>query len=258
MRDLGLGKYLVGRHGFDQWSAQSIPVCGDQNGIDYETLVRTRPTHIFLQVPEVPARLEELSETGHWVVRNYQSLTLEDIREMTQDVWDVVTADPLAEYDPGALDQVERAMDHAWSGRPAIDPNAVGPVLLLTSVSPPQALGPGSFHQQILEALGGTAAITDGGPYQTLSKEDLLNTAPSAIILFLPRAAGLERALDGSSPDPRVLVPGLFQLDLPAVRDGKVAVIDDPMCLVPCTSMISVADEMAEILLRWSAEQPTK
>src|SRR5689334_23210000 len=58
MRDLGLGKYLVGRHGFDQWSAQSLPVCGDQNGIDYETLVRARPTQVFLQVADVPDRLE--------------------------------------------------------------------------------------------------------------------------------------------------------------------------------------------------------
>jgi hypothetical protein len=222
--------------------------------VDYESLVRANPTHVFLQMPEVPARLKDLAESRHWVLRNYQSLTLEDIRSMTQDVWDEVTTDPGAEFDPYALDRVERAMDHAWSGRPAIDPNQVGTVLLLTSVSPPQALGPSSFHQQMLEALGGVPAVTTGAPYQTLTKEDLVRMAPGAIILFLPRPPGEPRDPSAPEPDARALAPGLFELDLPAVRDGKVAVIDDPMGLIPCTSMIGVADEMAEILLKWSAE----
>lgn len=256
MRDLDLGKYLVGRCGPDEWSDQSLPVCGDQFGIDYEALLATKPTHIFLQVSEIPSRLTSLGEAHGWNIRNYPSLTLEDIRSMTQDVWDEITAAPHVDADPDVLDRVERDMDHAWSGRPAIDAEEVGPVLLLTSISPAQALGPGSFHEQILEALGGLPAITQGGPYQTLDKEDLLRLAPGGIVLFLPRQPGTARDPGAPGPDARTLVPGLFTLDIPAVRDGKVAIIDDPMCLIPSTSMVRVADELAEILLRWSGEQP--
>ena len=44
----------------------------------------------------------------------------------------------------------------------------------------------------------------------------------------------------------------LARLDIPAIRNRRAAVIDDPLALLPGTSMIKLADEIAELLAAWS------
>src|SRR5262245_61348101 len=82
LRDLGLADRIVGRHGYDFVLNKSVPVCGDQaGGIDYETLLRARPTHVLIEsgARETPGRLTELAEEHHWAVESLRMLTLDDI-----------------------------------------------------------------------------------------------------------------------------------------------------------------------------------
>jgi ABC-type Fe3+-hydroxamate transport system substrate-binding protein len=134
-----------------------------------------------------------------------------------------------------------------------IDAARVGRVLLLFGTSPAGALGPGSYHHEILVGLGASPAITRGAPFMTLDKEDLLHLAPEAIILIQPRWPGTPEG----ARDPEALrgrLRKLAALDLPALRTGRVALIDDPMALVPGTNLVEVAREMEEILRGWSAD----
>jgi ABC-type Fe3+-hydroxamate transport system substrate-binding protein len=257
LQDLSLGALVVGRHGWDKWTDQSLPVCGDQAGIDYEALLSVRPTHVLLQRSDIPARLAELATENGWQVVNYPSLTLDDIRTTTRGLWDLagVHRRHLTGSDDAPLARIQSEMDRAWSRRPGIDGAKVGRVLMLTSASPAYALGPGSFHQQILERLGGMAAITEGSPYITLDAEDVLGLRPDAIVLFLPREPG-ERARVWEAPALREALGPLGGLDVPAVARGRVAVIDHPMGKAPCTAMIEVADELARILEGWSRSAP--
>ncbi len=246
LRDLGVADRIVGRHAFDLVLDRSIPSCGDQAGIDYEALITTRPTHVLLEWGSrpLPERLTQLAQNNGWTLRSYPLLSLADI---------VACAGAVAEEsgaEPARASELLDRMDAAWSLR-TTDLTRAGRVLLLGAVAPPSALGPGSFHHQILARIGGTPAITEGAPYITLDAEDVLRLAPDAIILILPRAPGTPASTHGSSGVIRLL-GRVGTLDIPAVKTGRVALIDDPLAHTPSTAMIALADEMARILGAWA------
>lgn len=245
LRDLGVADQIVGRHGWDMVLDKSVPVCGDQAGIDYEALLRASPTSVLLEWGSrpLPARLDELAADGHWKVANYTLLTLD---EMT-----AAAADLHRRFAPAGPDLAAK-MTQAWSRRGDGFARA-GRVLLLLSADPPAALGPGSFHQQILERIGGTPAIAEGKPYVTLDAEDVLRLGPDAILLIVPRAMDAPARTAPASPEEvRAMLGRLGSLEIPAIRTGRLALIDDPLSLTPSSAMIGFADELARILEGWS------
>lgn len=254
MRDVGLGKLIVGRHAFDTWSDPAIPVCGEQSGnIDYEALLTLRPTHVFLQMAQTPQRLDELGRARGFVVKNYQILSLDEVRLVSRELWNWNGAAAT----PGGIEQsrapIEDRMDTAWSRHEGIDNAKVGRVLLLASVDPAGALGPGSWHDDILRRIGGTPALQTGQAYMTLDAEDVLGLAPDAIVLVLPRDPGVGPRERPPTPDElRAMLGAIGRLDIPAVRRGRLALIDHPMGHIPSSAMIDVADDLARVLVAWS------
>jgi ABC-type Fe3+-hydroxamate transport system substrate-binding protein len=248
LRDLGVAGRAVGRSDWNMVLPASLPVCGNQAGIDYEALAGTRPTDIFLQWRHdaIPARLVEMAKARGWALHNFEPLTLDDIRETTRSLGTITGAD--------ASELVAR-MDQAWKPRPDLE--RAGRVLLLESVNPPAALGPGSWHHQLLERIGGTPAVTSGGPYIVMDAEAVLKLAPDAIVIISPRDPGAtHEALSGEVLKARL--GGLARLDIPAVRNARVALIDDPLALTPSTAMIGLADELAAILSGWAGAEATR
>ena len=45
------------------------------------------------------------------------------------------------------------------------------------------------------------------------------------------------------------------ELNVPAIKNKRVAVIDDPLGLTPSTAMIGVADELAGIVMDWGTQE---
>lgn len=256
MRDVGLGDLIVGRHASDEWSDPALPVCGDQiAGIDYETLLRVQPTHVFLQLGHTPPRLAELAQDRGFVVRNYSILSLDEIRSTARELsnWSGTAGAPGDGPQPPTA--IDARMDAAWSARPGIDPAKVGRVLLLAQIDPAGALGPGSWHDDLLRRLGATPALTVGAAFITMDAEEILRLAPDAIILFIPRPAAAPAPGRAALPTPdelRTLLGRLATPTIPAVARGRIALIDHPMCQLPSTAMIRVADELAAILEEWS------
>lgn len=260
--DLGLRERIVGKHAWDMTLPDSVPVVGTHDDPDLEAILRADPTHILLQDMQarVPASLTEMAEREGWTVWAFPLLTLDDIAECMDeihlrirglgdtepDLFNPETFDPtnrLAKELPSA-----RLAD-AWRdrGEPAL---AAGRVLLLASTDPPGAMGPGSFHHQLLGRLGATPALTDGGPWQELDHEDILRLAPDAIIVFRPRARDAE-PVRLTTDDALAALGGIADLDIPAVRARRVAVIDDPLGLLPASSLAGVAEAMGEAFERW-------
>ena len=259
LRDIGHADLIVGRHGFDAWTDQSIPVCGDQSGIDYEALLAVRPTHVLVQWGErdLPARLRDLAARHGWALHTHNPLSLDEVRAMAVALWREFTpptSPPIPPVPPTSDPDWLARLDAAWSPR-AADLSRVGRVLILHGVSPPNALGPGSFHAQILQRLGAAPAVTTGTPYITLDIEDVLRLAPDAIILLSPRPPGSPPRTSQRSADELLAELGpLSRLDIPAARHARIAVIDDPECLLPSTSLIRIADAMGDALETWAAD----
>lgn len=257
LRDLGLGERIVARHGYDPFTDASVPVAGEQERIDYEALLRTRPTHVILQWGErpMPTRLIDLSLERRFALVSLPMLTLEDIRTAIVHLGQMfIPPDPVPGFEKNGLDRLLPRWDRAMAHRAGAEPARIGRVLLLYGASPPAALGPGSYHAQILERLGATPAITQGAPFMPMDAEDVLRLAPDAIVIIQPREPHMPpfpTPLDASTLAPALGT--LSRMDIPAVRQGRVALIDDPMALIPGSNLIEFADRLGDVLMHWHA-----
>ena len=234
LRDLGLEDRIVGRHAFDSWLPAAIPPCGDQAGIDYETLLTLRPTHVLTQwgSRELPPRLAELAGTRGWMLSDHPMLSLDDIRRCVDAMGEAF----LPGDTDGRVASLKRRMDDAWSPRAGLP---AGRVLLLASLGPPAAFGPGSCHQQVVEAIGATPAITTGGAFVTLDHEDVRRLAPDIFIVLLPGAG------DASGPSVVPLEAAAKGAPLlPGMTAANTRVIVDPECQIPGMAMIRLADQL--------------
>lgn len=89
-----------------------------------------------------------------------------------------------------------------------------------------------------------------------LDAEDVLRLDPAGIVLISPRGVGTARASVGEA-DLLARLGRLGDLDIRAVREGRVALIDDPLALLPSTAMAGFADRLAAILESWEeADEP--
>lgn len=242
IHDLGRDDLIVGRHGFDETSDREIRVVGDQSGIDYEALLSSRPTHVLLERSSqgVPRRLAELGTSNGWYITSFPLLTLSDIRAAVRGLDDLTRASDAEEQSPNCQSLLDE-MDRAWAIRNGIAAHA-GRTLILAWTDPIGAMGPGSFHHQLVLALGGDPVPDQGNPFITMSVEDVIHLDPDSLILLLPGSK--EQDLS------RLLGP-LSRADLRAVKSGRVGVITDRLAHSPSTAMISVADDLAEVMLAW-------
>jgi ABC-type Fe3+-hydroxamate transport system substrate-binding protein len=287
LKDLGYEAQILGRHAYDLALDPKVPSCGELGTIDYETLIRVRPTHVFIQwgARELPERLMGLAKAHQWVVMNLNPLGLDEIescaREMDEALfaWTVVYQKQ-AEGTAGSgrprsqgMDEsrgpehvkppmpFEEEMKRAWRDRGAGMKRA-GRILILASAKPLGAMGPGSFHHQLLERLGGVPALGREGDdkfkaaWVTLDLEGLQKLAPDGIVIFSPRPPRTPKPEKAVTADELIALMGrAAELSVPAIKNKRVAVIDDPLGLTPSTAMIGVADELASVVLGWGAEQ---
>ncbi|MCC6971158.1 MAG: hypothetical protein IT434_13170 [Phycisphaerales bacterium] len=246
LSDLGAAPSIVARHGYDMILDKSLPSCGDQSGIDYESLLSVRPTHVLIEWGSrpLPERLVELSASHAWNVRAFTLLSLDDV---TRSLVELSTT-----LKDARLDVSERSAALAAtlgdSTRPRPDLARLDGVLLLMSVRPPAALGPGSVHHEILTRLGATAALTKPSPYVELDTEDVRHLAPGVIVLVTPRAAGAAPVAKDTPEARRLLLGPLSALDIPAVQSDRIIVIDDPLALLPTTRLADFAKQLGDRL----------
>lgn len=248
LESLGLGGLLVGRHAFDDFSRSEIPSVGDQSGIDYEALLRVRPTHVLLEksAAGAPPRLLELASARSFDVREVPMLSLGDIRAAIEHLPAIVGAPDAPDVPGGSPENAGAAgllarFDAALAQAPGFDARA-GRMLALYWTRPVGAAGPGSYHAEMIVALGGSLALDDGAPYRQLDPEDVRRLDPDSIALFIPDA-------DPARLDE--LLGALGSLDLRAVREGRVALVNHPRCQTPGPSAIEVADSLRDAVLAW-------
>ena len=126
-------------------------------------------------------------------------------------------------------------------------------MLLLAELSPPAGRGPGSFHHDVLVALGGVPAVAEGKAFITMDAEDVRRAAPDGVVIIAPRGRGVAPSTAGPEELLRSLGP-LGGLDVPAFRSRRVALIDDPLTQLPATTGArATAAALGAVLDGWSA-----
>lgn len=238
--DMGLRDRIVGRHGFDLVLDSSIPVVGNELGLDYESLIRVRPTHVLMETSErgIPPRLTDLAKQRGWTVLAIPlDESVDQIRAAVEKLNRVL---PPTDRE-ARVKRLEAEMDRAWRARPGLGAR-MGRTLLLVGVDPPGVLGPGSFHFDLVQRLGGHPVPTEGAMFIQMPLEQVVKLDPDSIVLFMPGAKGEADELLGA----------MGRVGLRAATDRRVMVIRDPLCLTPSTAMIGVADDIARQAAAWA------
>lgn len=239
--DLGLRDAIVGRSPWCTAVERSVPVAGDLINVDLEVISRLRPTHITLQrhAGGIDQSLQRIATQRGWILLDWTINTLDD-------VVDVINAMEAAFREE--MPAIEHAAD-AWRGSIASvrtpDPAVfTGPVLITMPGDPPLVFGQGTYLHDLLEGMGGTnAAVLTGWGQMTL--EDITRLNPAALIVV--------RREDYDVSDP---AGSLMQLEIDAVRDGRVVVFAHPDATIPSTRVVEVAIELRSLLTALAEHQP--
>ncbi|MBL1216956.1 MAG: hypothetical protein D8M59_05610 [Planctomycetes bacterium] len=253
--DLELGQYIVGR---DTWERQlddrtpMVPRIGDLSHLDAEALVALNPTDIVFQetVGGLAPKLRSLAERSGW---NLVSIHIDSLADVTAAVRVLASdlsygadgpasAELRAAVSARSVQLVER-LEHGETGESeeAVGLGSGQSLLMLHSLDPPAAFGPGSYLHDILTACGGTNVLTGGGAWQELSAETLLLVDPWAIVIVQEGSA--------SAGPTDLATQRLSRLDLECVRAGRVYALSHPQILLPGTSMALDVPELMRDLL---------
>lgn len=262
VRDLGHEDSIVACHDFDLILSDDVPRAGSELAWDTETLVSADLTHLIFQrtSAKLPQALRSLADDRGWTIIERSLNTLDDVAVCMDDLYYMLEGAPergAREYD------IEEALDHtppserlarSWRDR---GPRArdAGRVLLLGSVDPIAAVGPGSFHHQLIERMGMTPAITQGAMWIELSAEDVIGINPDSILLVAPRTRGDADRFGAPEPvvGPDAEAALKYVADLPtrAAESGRLGVCAHPLGLLPSSALGEVADEIDLILESW-------
>jgi len=269
LRDLGFEDSIVGKHSYDAALAKSIPVVGSHLDIDYEMLITLGPTDLFFEINavEIPDMVRSLADEHGWQIWAYTLETLDDIATTIDDLYLKLVGfqekniddtnflefdiDPTKKFD---IELPSARLAQSWSpiGR---DATSAGRMLILASVDPPGAMGPGSFHAQLIGRLGIAAAITEGSIWIELDYEDIIDLAPDSILVFIPKSPNAADLIGEPMPmtweEIKASIGGIASLPIPAAESRRIAIIEHHPGLLPSTSLGQVADEIAAAIRAW-------
>lgn len=234
LRDLGREESIVARHGWDMATDASVPVAGDQRGVDYEVLLSVDPDVVVMEAGATPTppRLAELASQRGWRIVRLAMLSLTDVRRaiIEMDQLTIHDGEPPSAQARSLLDR----LDAATSPREGLADRA-GRVVMMVSAGPPGVLGPGSFHYEIGQAIGLEMLPHDGAAFISMGLEELRSLEPDTIVLIVP----------GSEPaDLASLVDPMRGIGIRAVEEARVVLISDPEALTPSTAMIGFAESL--------------
>ncbi|MBC8309245.1 MAG: hypothetical protein ISR75_05560 [Phycisphaerales bacterium] len=214
--DIGYEDEIVGRSPFCLHANQSVPIVGDLLEVDYERLLKLKPSHVFAQktTSNIDEHLLALASEGKFELHTWQIQSLNDIKTMYGD---------LTEMFRGSRENLE--IDVKQSG---LIPS---PVLIMT-----QGAGSGSglcfgketYLDDVLQEMGVENAVTEKG-WPSLSLEDIGRLQPSAIIVV------------SDSDLQFVLIENLRSIGIPVIPFTHEHV------LLPSSEIVDVAKKMQEL-----------
>ncbi|WP_438033820.1 ABC transporter substrate-binding protein [Sorangium sp. So ce204] len=223
---IGAGAALVGRSRYCDHPPEvlGLPSVGGYADPSIEAIIALSPTLVVgARGPAGPALDESLR--AHGIVTCFPDTeSLAQIEDMLAELGRRLDAAPGAEQAIGRIRARRRAVEQAVAARGAPRVRAA----LLYDTSPLFVAGPGSFPDELIRLAGGENVITRGGPYPSISVEQLLVLDPDVL-------------LDGTSSDGDMRgasrLAGLRDApgwrSLRAVREGRLRPLNTEVVLRP-------------------------
>lgn len=256
LRDLKMEDQLVGVSENDDAAPKSLPVVGNFLSPDAEKLVKIKPTHVLMMVglEGPPARIVELSKSLGFelVAYRYPASFLE--------IGDILAESPVSTTEPSAVNAPEslgklfkretmaKTLKYSMLARltriaDAVKSDQDPSVLVVIGTGPLMASGPKTVFDDVLPFAGGRNAAWDSRvPAPTYDREKLLTVKPEVILLVQPNGMPLKSIEEDSR------LAELRGLDIPAVKNNRVHLVNDPLAMLPSTSLPRVVAAMAKAI----------
>lgn len=253
IQDLGAGDLIVAVAENDD-VAPNLPTVGNYLNVNREALIAARATHVVMLYGKegVPDVLRDLEASAGFRLLAYP---YPDSIEQMMQILDRVEKDDSATADaPASLGE---ALDRKTEGfllsnqfyfafariAEAVSDRPRSRVLMLINAEQLIASGRDTVHDDVLVFLNASNAVRGfRSSAPKLDREMLIAAKPQVILLLQPNAPPL-KSLD---EDPRLAV--LRDLDIPAVTDNRIVLINDPQVLLPSTSLVRIGVSMAKAI----------
>ena len=250
--DLGVSDAVVGVGAYDPVAPPRAQVVGDLYHIDYERLLILEPTHVFYQRTRqpLPGRLSELAAKHRWQLHGYEIEVRDDVMAALRGRDGRIGVGAAIGH-ADAAEQLARSIERRLARLAEVTTAAAAQrTLPLVGFNPLTAAGPGTVVNQMLTIAGGRNVIEgEEIRYPVIDRERLLALDPEVIVLIAPRQGA---AAAGSDRKPRD-VKG--KLNLPPSMNPRIVVLDEPTALLPSTTMVATAAQLAKLLHPHLAEQ---
>ncbi|MEX0774599.1 MAG: ABC transporter substrate-binding protein [Phycisphaeraceae bacterium] len=255
--DLGEGAMIVGVASHDEAAPEGAKVVGDYMNLNTEAVLALRPTHIFMMSTKegVPSQLQSMADSNKVVVVSYPYP--KDVDEVGMILFDEseLAVPPPKRFTPPSLGTLMSRQLEASRLKldlfmrlslleQVTDKNQQRPrVLMMLDPSDLTALGRGTVHNDLLARVNGVNVLSaEAGTAPKLDREKLLSLQPEVILVLSPKDVPLKPV----DEDVRLVL--LRNMDVPAVKNNRIVLIDHPMGLLPSTSMGEIAAAMARAI----------
>ena len=256
IRDIEKSEVLVGVAENDFAAPPQVRVVGNFMNINTEALVTVRPTHVVAMYNQSapPDHLVRLARLQGFQLTVYRYP--KQVSHVTQILYrpeDFTASHPMRTtpsiasivHAPVAGRRIWLRMNRQLAALGDLTRSQPKPsVLMVFGTSPIIASGPGTVLDDLLgHCAGGRNTAAEASiSAPSFDREKLLKLKPQVIVLLLPKDPPLE-SLD---TDPR-LSP-FRGLPIPAVLDNRITLINDPLAVLPSSSLPRIAAAMAKAI----------
>ena len=239
--DLDMGVRIVGTGSWDA-AAPAGAIAVQTQTIDYEALLALRPTDVVVSsgVAGPDVKLSEYADQGLFDLHDYPYPrdVYSALAMLTEPQGDTMSVAELLGISSEAIVVRKRIEDGLSRLREALKDRPSRRVLLAFGLDPVTASGPGSVNDELLGYVGAVNALSDGGQMVRLDHEGLIAASPDVILVLAPGQEPLS-----STDDDRLA--RLRGLPVPALDQGRVAMLTDELILLPSTNLLQTAEAFA-------------
>jgi len=217
---VGAGDRAVGRSKFCDWprEALALPVVGGFVNVDLEAVLQLQPDLVVGAPGPTSGRLaEQLKNRGiaSWFpsIESFAAIDamITGLGERTSHVED-------ARGVARRIDDAARAIEVALQREPS--PR----VLVVLEVAPVVAAGPHDFLDEMVHRARAVNVLTDGGPWQTLGFEAIMQLDPDIVVDASHVEGGSASVMNATAQNWK---------EVRAVREGHVVALHDPTIIRP-------------------------
>lgn len=228
---IGAGDRVVGVTSYDDYPAEVVDIdkVGDFQGPNLEAIAAADPDLIIATTgiqTDVIAKLEELGATVIAIDPQTIDGLYEDIAEIGQATGEVEAAQAVNEELAVGISEITEAI----GDRKPVD------TFLEIAQNPLFTVGSGTLLNELIEAAGGNNIVTEAG-YVPYSTEQVVKSDPTVYL-----------ATKGSMSDPSALEKRSGFSGLSAVKNDRVAILDDNLVSRPGPRIVEGIRQIAEAL----------